>query len=193
MAHVWVEAHISGRGWVRVDPSSFARNAGAVWGNTPQKSLLHKLQLTLDSLDHTWNSAVINYDFERQIAAAQSAGRRLQGFDATAAFRSLLRYLLITAGIAGAYLVLFRRKRLFPPREERLLRAFYHRVERDFGLKVERGRVGLFELAEHTGNPRVRLFAEVYAGAAYRDRRLTDEEYVRLRRMTRAGFKEAAG
>jgi protein-glutamine gamma-glutamyltransferase len=193
MAHVWVEAFISGRGWVRVDPSSFARNAGAVWGRPPPKSLLHRLQLTLDSLDHTWNSAVINYDFDRQMTAAQSVGRRLQGFDAKVAFRSLLRYLLIAAGVAGAYLILFHRNRFFPSREERLLRAFYCRVERDLSVKVERGRVGLFELADRTGSPRVRLFADTYAGAVYRDRRLTEDEYRRLRQMTREGFKEAVG
>ncbi len=189
LAHVWVEAFISGTGWVRVDPSSFAQNAGAVWGSAPPKSLLHKIRLTLDSLDHTWNSAVINYDFERQISAAQSVGRRLQGLEAKTALRSLLRWLLLAAGVAGAYLILYQRRHLFPAREERLLRAFYRRVERDLSVTVERGRVGLFELADRTGNPGVRSFADIYAGAVYRDRRLTDEEYGRLRQMVRAGFR----
>lgn len=193
MAHVWVEAFISGTGWVRVDPSSFARNAGAVWGRTPPKSLLHKIQLALDSLDHTWNSAVITYDFERQVGAVQSAGRRLQGIDAKTALSSVLRYLLIAAGVAGAYLILLYRKRLFPSREERLLRAFYRRVRLDCSVTVERGRVGLFELADRTGSARVRLFADTYAGVVYRDRRLADEEYRRLRQIVREGFKEAAG
>jgi hypothetical protein len=74
-----------------------------------------------------------------------------------------------------------------------LLRAFYRRVERDCSVTVERGRVGLFELAALSGNPRVRLFADTYAGVVYRDRRLTDDEFGRLRRLVREGFKEAAG
>jgi hypothetical protein len=194
MAHVWVEAFIScGRGWVRVDPSAFAENAGTVWGRTPPQSILLKIRQTLDSLNHTWNSAVITYDFERQVSAVRGAGRRLQGIDGKAAFRSVLRYLLIVSGAAGACLVLMYRKRLFPSREERLLRAFYRRVRSDCSLKVERGRVGLFELADQTGNPGVRLFATIYAGAVYRDRKLTDDEYLRLRQMIRAGFREAAG
>ena len=135
---------------------------------------------------------VINYDFERQVGAVQSAGRRLQGIEVKAALKTLLRYLLIIAGVAGVCAVLLYRKRLFPSREERLLRAFYRRVGQDLSLKVERGRVGLFELADRTGNPGVRLFAETYAGAVYRDRKLTDDEYRQLRQMVRAGFREAA-
>ena len=59
-------------------------------------------------------------------------------------------------------------------------------------MKVERGRVGLFELADRTGNPGVRLFAETYAGVVYRDRKPTDEEFRRLRQMVRAGFRTVA-
>src|SRR6185369_3467324 len=33
-AHVWVEAFIEGSGWMRIDPSSFAANAGEVWSPT---------------------------------------------------------------------------------------------------------------------------------------------------------------
>ena len=193
MAHVWVEAFISGKGWVRVDPSSFARNAGAVWGDTPPKSLLHKIRLMLDSLDHTWNSAVITYDFERQIDTVRTAGKLLQGIDVKMALRSALRGLLMMAGAAGACAILLYRKRLFPARGERLLRAFYRRVERDCSIRVERGRVGLFELADLTGNGAVRKFADLYAGVVYRDRRLTEEEYIRLRQMVRNGFRGDGG
>jgi transglutaminase-like putative cysteine protease len=189
MAHVWVEAFIGGHGWVRVDPSSFAQNAGAVWGAAAPKSLSRKLRLLIDSLDHTWNSAVISYDFERQIAVASSVGRRLQVIDASAFFKGGARYLLMLAGALGVCWLLLYRKRLFPSREERLLRAFYRRVRRDCSLTVERGRVGLFELADLTGSSRVRLFADTYAGAVYRDRKLSADEYRRLRQMIRKGFK----
>jgi transglutaminase-like putative cysteine protease len=189
MAHVWVEAFITGKGWVRVDPSSFARNAGTVWGNTPSKSLFHKIRLMLDTLNHTWDSAVITYDFERQIAVVRTAGTRLQGIDVKMALRSVLQYFVIVAGAAGIFMIMFNRKRLFQSRDERLLRAFYRRVEHDCGIHVERGRVGLFELADRTGSSRVRLFVDTYAGVVYRDRQLTDDEYVRLRQMIRSGFR----
>jgi hypothetical protein len=189
MAHVWVEAFITGKGWVRVDPSSFAQNAGAVWGYVPPKNMLHSLRLMLDSLDHTWNSAVITYDFERQLAAARTAGTRLQGIDAKIALRSARPYLLMAAGALGAFMILLYRKRLFPAREERLLRVFYRQVERDFSVTVERGRVGLFELADRTGSSRVRQFADIYTSVVYRDRQLSEDEYMRLRQMVRKGFR----
>ncbi|HBA71071.1 MAG TPA: DUF3488 domain-containing protein, partial [Geobacter sp.] len=40
MAHVWVEAFIEGRGWLRIDPSSFATNAGEVWNPEKSRSLM---------------------------------------------------------------------------------------------------------------------------------------------------------
>jgi len=193
MAHVWVEVFINGQGWLRVDPSGFAQNADAVWGAAAPKSLSRKIRLLIDSLDHTWNSAVITYDFERQVAVANSVGRRLQGIDVSAFFKGALRYLIVAVGVLAVCLPLFYRRRLFPSREERLLRAFYRRVRRDCSLTVERGRVGLFELADLTGSARVRLFADIYAGVVYRDRRLSDDEYRRLRELIRNGFKTAAG
>jgi hypothetical protein len=93
------------------------------------------------------------------------------------------------AGVAGVYLILLHRKRLFPARDERLLRAFYRQVERDFSVTVERGGVGLFELADRTGSSRVRQFADCYAGVVYRDRQLSEDEYMRLRQMVREGFR----
>lgn len=189
MAHVWVEVYIDGQGWLRVDPSSFAQNAGAVWA-VPRRSLLLKIRMALDSLDHTWNRAVISYDFERQVDVARKVGTRLQGLDAGRVAKGLLYVLAWVAGAAGLLLLLIRRKQFFPPREERLLRAFYRRVARDCRVRPERGRMGLFEIADLTGNARVRAFAEVYAGAAYRDRRLTEQEYSHLKRMVMIGFRE---
>lgn len=188
MAHVWVEAYIDGQGWLRIDPSSFARNAGAVWA-APRKSLLLKIKMTLDSLDHTWNRVVITYDFERQLDVAVQVGTRLQGVEAGRALKAVLPYLLVVLGGAIFSAVLCYRKRIFPSREERLLRSYYRRVERDCGVRPERGRVGLFELADLTGNSKVRKFADLYAGAVYRDRRVTDAEYCQLKQIVRDGFR----
>ncbi|MBC8017806.1 MAG: DUF3488 domain-containing protein, partial [Verrucomicrobia bacterium] len=113
MAHVWVEVYIAGQGWLRVDPSSFAQNAGAVWGS-PRKSLLLKIRITLDSLNHTWNRAVISYDFERQASVVRKAGKSLQGLEAGRALKALLPYLVFAAGVVGLSTSLLCRKRLFP-------------------------------------------------------------------------------
>jgi transglutaminase-like putative cysteine protease len=187
MAHVWVEVFIAGQGWHRVDPSSFALNAGAVW-SPPRRSLLLRLRMTLDALNHTWNRSVITYDFERQVEVASKVGNRLKRVDLGRSLKGILPYLasiLVVVGLSG---ILFYRKHIFPSKEERLLRCFYRRVELDCGVVVERGRAGLFEIADLTGNPKVLAFAEVYAGAVYRDRRLSDEEYSRLKQILKDGM-----
>jgi hypothetical protein len=142
----------------------------------------------LDSLDHTWNSVVITYDFERQVEAVRTAGSRLQGMDLSRSARAAARYLLMAVIVAAAGLLVARRRQIFLPRDERLLRAFYRRVERDCGVRAERGKTGLFELADQTGEPRVQEFVELYAGAVYRDRPLSSAQYGRLRAIVAQGF-----
>ncbi len=190
MAHVWVEVYIDGQGWLRVDPSSFAGNADAVWAR-PKRSLIQKLRMSIDSLDHTWNRTVISYDFERQIEVARGVGSRLQGFSMGNLLRVVRPYLLPSALLVVMSVLVLNRKRFFPSREERLLRAFYRCVERECGVRVERGRVGLFEIAALTGNAAVHEFALIYGGAVYRDRRLSEQEFRRLQELVRGLGKRA--
>jgi transglutaminase-like putative cysteine protease len=188
LAHVWVEAYIDGRGWVRVDPSSFARNAGEVWGGEKRRSPAMKLRLLLDSLDHTWNRAIVTYDFEQQAEIARKAGKHLQKLESGKMAKAALPYLLLTAALASALVVIVRRPRLFASRNERLLRRFHRLIERDCGIRAESGRLGLFETAGLTGNDAAREFTAIYAGALYRDRKLTAHELARLRRILKDGF-----
>jgi hypothetical protein len=100
-----------------------------------------------------------------------------------------LQVSLVLAGLIGLLLLVSRGKHLLVSREERLLRALYRHVERDCGITPEPGRQGLFEIASAVGdNAKVREFVDIYAGAVYRDRRLTPEERTRLKRLLRAGF-----
>lgn len=188
MAHVWVEAFIAGKGWVRIDPSGFAQNAGAIWGGGPKRDLLSRLRLALDSFNHSWNRTIIVYDFDRQVEVARTVGQKLHGLEPGKVLKASWSGLLL-AGLCIAAVVLYKgRKRLWPSREERLLRKFYRAVERDCQVKVKHEAVGLFELASACGDRRVRDFVQIYAGAVYRDRRLTSEEYHRLKQMVRNGF-----
>lgn len=182
MAHAWVEAYITGDGWQRIDPSSLAVNAGSI-GTIRSPGIRWRLRLAADSLDHAWNRAVITYDFERQMQAAAAAGARLQRADITALRHGVVAILAVPVPVIMMLLLIRNRRRLFPSREERLLRAFYLLVERKFGLRVERGRVGLFDVAELSGSPAVREFVDIYAGAVYRDRKLAAEEFRHLRRI----------
>ncbi|MSN24299.1 MAG: DUF3488 domain-containing protein [Geobacter sp.] len=187
MAHVWVEAYIEGNGWQRIDPSSFAANAGEVWNDKKSRSLILRMKLTLDYLNYEWNRSVIVYDFEQQFEYARKAGKRLQGINPANILRNIFPYVLAIA-LLIALLFVVRRTSLFNRREERILKRFLRKVEKEHGISVERGELGLFEIAERADNQRVSEFSGIYAGALYRDRRLTDDEYRRLQQILREGF-----
>lgn len=183
MAHVWVEAFIEGRGWLRIDPSSFATNAGEVWNPEKSRSMMLRLRLSLDYLNYQWNRTVIVYDFEQQFEFVRRAGKRLHGIN-PAGIISFWPY-PVTILLLCALMYLIRNTTLFRRREERILRRFLKRIETDFEIDAGQGRMGLFEIAGLVGNKRVGEFAAIYSGAVYRDQRLTDQEYRRLQQILR--------
>ncbi|MDD5287430.1 MAG: DUF3488 and transglutaminase-like domain-containing protein, partial [Desulfuromonadaceae bacterium] len=189
MAHVWVEAYIDGRGWLRIDPSSFAENAGNVFAADKSRNLMFRLRLAIDSMNHVWNRTVIPYDFERQIDFVNYVGNRFQGIHPAKTIRSIATYLAVIALFFGLVFAARRKRLLFRSREERILRSFLRRAELDFGIDGggER-RIGLFEIAKESGSEKMMEFVNIYAGAVYRDRRLTDEEYRLLKQIMRDGF-----
>jgi transglutaminase-like putative cysteine protease len=182
MAHVWVEVFIEGSGWIRIDPSTFAENAGNIFRAEKSTNPMIRLRLLIDSLNHSWNRTVIPYDFERQIDFVNYAGKQLHGIDATKSIRPLVPYIFFIALLLGLTFVA-RRKFLFRSREERILRSFLLRVNQDFGFDGVQRRMGLFEIAEESGNEKMMEFVNIYTGAVYRDRKLTDEEYLALRQI----------
>jgi len=188
MAHVWVEAFVEGRGWLRIDPSSFAVNAGEVWAGRRQIGFLARLRMTADSLDHAWNRSVVTYDFERQMDAARSMSQQLQSLPRGEPLRRLLRLVAIAAAVVGCICVAKFRHRLVLRSEERLVRRFFRRLARDCGVTAAYGSMGVLEAAQLTGNPRVNEFARIYGAAVYHDRRLTPVERARLRGILSKGF-----
>ncbi len=187
--HVWVEVFIAGKGRMRIDPSGFAVNAGAIWGGAPKHNLLRKMQLALDSLNHTWNRAIISYDFESQVDAVRRAGKSLKKLDPAIALKIVWPVVTLSAVLIAAFAIIVNRNNLlWPSREERLLRKFYHRLENDCGIKANRNRQGLYELASISNNEKVREFVDMYGGVVYRDRKLSADEYKRLKRKLKGGF-----
>jgi protein-glutamine gamma-glutamyltransferase len=122
------------------------------------------------------------------VEIARSTGKRLQKLELGKTARAAWPYLLILTVLAVALAVIVRRPRLFAARNERLLRRFYRLIERDCGIRVPPGSRGLFEIAEQAGSETAREFAAIYAGALYRDRKLTPRELARLRSILKDGF-----
>ena len=184
-AHVWVEAYIDGSGWVRIDPSGFAANAGDVWTNNRSRSLMLQATMAFDSFNHLWNRLVITYDFEQQMNAVSRVSSLIQTINPAVILRRALPYgagILLFTGILFAV----RRSSLLLSREERILRSFLRMVERKFRISTGEGGMGLFELSTAADNEYVSDFVAIYAGVVYHDRHLTDDEYRHLRRILRA-------
>jgi len=186
-AHVWVEVWQRGSGWLRIDPSSFSINADAALGEPRQRSLILRLRMVLDSLDHTWNSAIISYDFERQLQAAGKAHSRLQSLRPKdfGLFGGLLT--LLAAGALGYRALLQLRRNGLLNRNTRLLRRFRRAVERGHGIPHS-AQLGLMDLAQQVDDPQVQEFIALYARSLYGNQPLSRAAYTHLNRLVRKGF-----
>lgn len=183
-AHVWVEVYIEGSGWVRVDPSSFAVNAGSLWTVPQFRSLKHRVLLVVDSFNYAWNRSVVSYDLEQQVKFVTQVGSRLQVVNIIKTVRSSMPY-LVAALLFAAIVFIARGTSLFSSREQRIIGKFLQLMDREFSVKAVGGGVGLFEIASAAENSHVSDFVKIYAGAVYRDRRLTKAEYLRLELILR--------
>ena len=180
-AHVWVEAYLQGNGWVRVDPSRWAVNAGEV-GASAKRGAYRSLLLAVDTVTYFWNRQVITYDLERQITLFNEAGRRLHGVGPPRVARLPKALALVAIPLLvlwGARMVLRR-----PSVEARLLTAFIQRLRQRYGVEVTPD-AGLSELTAGIEVPEVARFVGIYGGAIYRDRRLAPEEVEELRTIIR--------
>jgi protein-glutamine gamma-glutamyltransferase len=184
-AHVWVEAYIAGKGWVRTDPSRFATNAGAVWNQAKKLTLAARLRLLADALDYRWNRAIVTYDFERQTSQIRSAGEKLHRLEQAITMRWLIPLLLVCGVIVLLVLLRSRFSWFWGSHEERLLRRFRQVLKKSFVRDFVIENRGLFEIAAASGDSRVQQFTSIYAAAVYQDKRLEPDQIRELNRLLR--------
>jgi len=175
-AHLWVEAWVEGSGWIRIDPSRLTESFVEVTGRG-QRSLQSRFAVYLDALNYYWNSTIINYDLERQVAMVTSAGAGLKQLSVPKVSASgLLRFALAGALLAT---VIFIARRTAPTAEERLLRRFHALLRRRYDVEIA-ANAGLHSAVAPLADPELDRFVAIYTNAIYHDRRLSKAELAEL-------------
>ena len=114
-AHAWAEVWLTGRGWVRIDPTAaiaperVEHNLSAAMKDTAALSFmarnppqwLRELRLNLDSITFQWNQWVIGYNSERQFALLSRFGMASLSAQAT----HMLAALIILIGLIALYML----------------------------------------------------------------------------------------
>ena len=143
-AHAWSEVWLTGRGWVRVDPTAAVsplRIESGIESALPQSDVtpllarkdypfLRKLYLNWDAMNNGWNQWVLGYDQQRQLDLLS----RLTGSDLT--WQDMVIALMVTVALFGLVISYFllRDKRLKIDPLQRLYIEFLRKLERS-GLK----------------------------------------------------------
>lgn len=176
-AHVWVEAQDDLGYWRRIDPSRLAVNA--------EQTLLSRagrqpaLQHLADALFHYWTRHVLNFDLRQQFALMRGTTGLAQSL--ADGFRHYW-YVPTTALLfLTAAVVLARRQSI----RQRLVTAYLRRVARCAGCRELPPALGLYRLAQLSGEPLCRQFAAIYGASLYSDKDLTPDQIRQLRRIIR--------
>lgn len=185
-AHVWVEAHITGQGWVRFDPTPASSDLFA----NPGKGIFLRLQLFFDTINYYWYGIVLTYNLERQVSIARNLMTELKKPSIAFSFKKwgALRYFgLFVLALALIVIVKIIMASL-RSREERIMNDFLKRLK-DAGYEKSRSQ-GLEEFLSGIADEDlkrgafefVRKFEKIY----YRDRRFTADDLKKLKELVKA-------
>ena len=173
MAHVWVEAYVSDKGWITIDPTEFSTDFRTVL-EKKRLGFVHRLGMYLDSINYYWDRMVIGYDLERQFQLVYRAGYHFSRFHIRLKNSRLLLWIAVPSCLAFMVITLWRIAGV--ARERRVLRGFLRKIQRRYSLEISPAD-GIQKLAYLSGDPFAKRFADTYCRAIYNDRKLTDEEY----------------
>ena len=183
-AHVWVEAYLDNKGWLRMDPTP-AGIENYLSGSLSDP--FFRVRLLMDSMNYYWNAMVINYDFTKQASLFNKlrSGIRKPRLNLSLTREILVRYspafLPLALVILAIYLLAFRRK----PPEQKILLSFLKKMDRHGYTK--RRSEGLEEFVSKIGDEETRqrayAFVTQFESSFYRDRKFTREEIRRLKEL----------
>ena len=180
-AHVWVEAFIKDKGWVRYDPTP------SLSVPLKEKNTFSKLRLILETINYYYINFVLNYDFKKQVALLRSISNLTKIPKPEFNKKLLLLFLgfILITGFVG--FILAKNLRFFKKlkEEEKLIREFLKILEakgykkneteglEEFALKIKEDKLKAFALNF------VKIFEENY----YKDKPFNKEKLNKLRKI----------
>ncbi|KAF0183702.1 MAG: transglutaminase domain-containing protein [Nitrospirae bacterium] len=168
-AHVWVEAFIPGRGWVRFDPTPASSES---FSEALERSFALRIRMLIDYIQYAWNAFVVNYDFQMQVQLFKSIRDGARKLDIRVSLDRKVLVItgacLLALGLAGGGIWhLKNRKRP----EQRLLEHYFRQMQR-FGYIRQPGE-GLSEMTSRIIQSDLRTqavrFVELYQRCFYRE------------------------
>ncbi|HOJ43809.1 MAG TPA: hypothetical protein PK800_06785, partial [Syntrophorhabdaceae bacterium] len=172
-AHVWVEAFIENKGWMRFDPTPATYEAFS-FGRKRDKLL--QIRLIMDTINFYWNAFVINYNLDRQLFIIFSITKGIKRPQLRLNTKILTFIKYMVAFLLMVFFVYFIVKTILKRqnREEYLISKFYKRLNK-YGYKKRQSQ-GLEEFVSCIDDDRIRLkaweFVRQFEGIYYRDKRL---------------------
>ena len=121
-AHVWVEAFVKKRGWIRIDPTPAKLSIA-------KKSVITELQKLLDLINYYWVILVINYDLDRQLSIIRSISQ----LNFKVFYMKYIRYLAyLTAFLFLVWIlhIKVKNKSKYLKPEEKLINQFLQKIEK---------------------------------------------------------------
>lgn len=178
-AHVWVEAYIHDKGWIRFDPTPAA---DAYFSTLPGR--FSELRIFFDTINYHWNALIINYNFTKQISLLRKIRMNIQrpNLDIASAKESALRIMpvLLIACLVAAFGYFFIKRKTY---EERIMAQFLGKMRKS-GYEKNKTE-GLEEFVNRVNIPEIRdkayAFIQAYEGYFYRDKKLSGQDYQRLK------------
>jgi protein-glutamine gamma-glutamyltransferase len=186
-AHVWVEAYVAKKGWVRIDPTPASMEA---FSSPLKGNLLFRLNLFLDTINYYWLAFVINYNFEKQLNILHSLRTtfRKPSIALTLNVKKTFKHMIILLFVATAVLIVFytilkviRRE----TGEKKILSVFLNKMQRQ-GYKKKESQ-GLEEFVLTIPDYEIRMpslrFVIEFEKLFYRDRQFKDSHIRDLKEM----------
>ena len=193
-AHVWVEAHIAGKGWVRFDPTPASAedfslfSKGGIW---------LRLQVFFDTINYYWYGIILTYNLEKQISITRAfiAELKKPSLSISLPKGKTLQYILASVIGIGLIVLVWLLVKNAATREKRLLNEFLKKLA-TAGYTKKRSQ-GLEEFLSGISDEMLRessfRFVREFEMIFYNDRQFSARDLKRLRDMIREIGKETGG